>query len=64
MTNLQQYFKKSYDAYLRLKNQMELQDLEVELEYENLANLDETYLDDPGLMDELIRIEKQEKIII
>ncbi|MHA1342279.1 MAG: hypothetical protein ACTSO2_20085 [Promethearchaeota archaeon] len=34
MTMLQQYFKKNYDAYLRLKNQFELQDLEDEIELE------------------------------
>ncbi|MHA1343479.1 MAG: hypothetical protein ACTSQG_05805 [Promethearchaeota archaeon] len=42
MTMLQQYFKKNYDAYLRLKNQFELQDIENELEIEIEADEQES----------------------
>jgi len=42
LNNLQVYFKKNYDAYLRLKNQFELQDLENELEFEIEADEQES----------------------
>ena len=35
MTIAQSYFQHQYDVYLRLKSQLELQDLESELSFEN-----------------------------
>jgi len=47
MTIAQHYFQNQYDAYLRLKNQMELQDLETELELEQESfEQDNLYSDD------------------
>ncbi len=47
MTIAQEYFKNQYDAYLRLKTQMELQDLETELELEQESfEQDNLYSDD------------------
>ena len=47
MTIAQQYFRNQYDVYLRLKNQMELQDLETELELEQESfDQDNLYSDD------------------
>jgi len=47
MTIVQEYFKHQYDAYLRLKTQMELQDLETELELEQESfDQDNLYSDD------------------
>jgi len=59
LTNLQNYYRDSYENYLRLKNQFELQDIEHELEIEQMEFVEESL----GYHDNLDRILKEENII-
>jgi len=62
MTNLQYYFRKNYQAYLNLKNKLELQDLENQIFYENLEyDLEE--VEKQGYLNEYIDILEKENLV-
>jgi len=62
VTNLQYYFHKNYQAYLDLKNKLELQDIENQIFYENLEyDLEE--VEKQGYFDEYIDILEKENLV-
>ena len=59
LTNLQNYYKDSYETYLRLRTQLEIEDIEQELELEQMSFLEENL----EYKDNLNKILREENII-